>query len=88
MSTRAKLSPEERKLQAIDAEETLLHKVIEHAGRVLQAWATMKEAERLQDEERYEDARAQLSVALFVLRDKAQHAHELIDEVDERIPEE
>lgn len=88
MSTRAKLSPEERKLQWADAEEAMLHEVIEYAGRVLQAWATMKEAERQQDDERYEDARAQLSVALFVLHDKAQQAHDLMEEVDRLAPEE
>ena len=87
MSTRAKLSPEERKLQWTEAEETMLHEVVEYAGRVLRAWATMKQAERQQDEERYEDARAELSVSLFVLRDKAQHAYELMEEADKLAPE-
>jgi hypothetical protein len=87
MSTRAKLSPEERRLQLQKTEETVLHEVLEYAGRVLQAWAQMKEAERNRDEGRYEDARAELSVALFVLRDKAQQAHDLMEEVDEQAPE-
>lgn len=61
-------------------ERALLNETVEWAGKFLTAYAQLNEAERVDDEKAFDEAWGDLATALFLLKEKAQQAHELLDE--------
>jgi len=62
-----------------ETERVLLNETIEWAGKFLTAYAHLKEAERNNDETTFDQAWGDLTTALFLLKDKAGQAYELLD---------
>jgi hypothetical protein len=58
----------------------LLDEAIEWSGKLLVAYAKLREAERNDDDDAYQEAWADLSTALFILKEKVGPAHDLLDQ--------
>jgi hypothetical protein len=61
-------------------ERTLLNETVEWVGKFLAAYAALNEAERMGDEAVFDAAWGDLATALFLLKEKAEQAHELLDQ--------
>lgn len=61
-------------------ERVLLNETVEWAGKFLMAYAQLNEAERVDNGKAFDEAWGDLATALFLLKEKAQQAHELLDE--------
>ncbi|MDW8141714.1 MAG: hypothetical protein RMJ90_05475 [Candidatus Bipolaricaulota bacterium] len=73
------MKTQEQAVSLNPTERALLNEVVEWAGKFLLALAALYEAERLGDEDAFDTAWGDAATALFLLKEKAQQAHELLD---------
>lgn len=71
---------QEQTVTLTPTERALLNEVVEWAGKFLVAHAALHEAERVGDEDAFDAAWGDVATALFLLKEKAAHAHELLDQ--------
>lgn len=61
-------------------ERALLNETLEWSGNFLTAYARLQTAERMGEEAAYDQAWGDLLTALFLLKDKAEQIHDLLDQ--------
>ena len=66
--------------QITETSRVILNEALDYAGRFLSAYARLLEAERNADEEAFAQAWGDLTTVLFILKDKAEHSHQLLEE--------
>jgi hypothetical protein len=66
--------------QISEAAQVMLNETVDWTGRFISAYAKLQEALRNRDEDAFDQAWGDLTSALLLLRDKADQAHDLLDE--------